>query len=53
MEKNKQPILFEESGVKKKNLTKKASTLIKKLGGRRGFLLSSLILACPKYKDLM
>ena len=50
----KHPATFlEKSRFKEKTSTKKISTLIKKLGGKKGMLLSSLLLEAPKYKDLM
>lgn len=44
---------FDESKRKKKAPSKKVGSLIKNLGGRRGVLLSSILLKDPKYKDLI
>ena len=44
---------LDESKRKKKKTSQKAKSLIKNLGGRRGILLSSILLKDPKYKDLI
>jgi hypothetical protein len=54
MSRNKYTISFlEQSPHKKGKGGRKIASLIKSLGGRKGVLLSSIIMNPPKYKDLI
>ncbi len=42
-----------DATLKKKKNSKKSSSLLKSIGGRKGLVLASAILNNPKYKDLI
>lgn len=49
---NRESSFFDEEKRQKKKSCKKMKTILKTIGGRKGILLTSVLLDKPKYMDL-